>query len=292
MREIKMIEYYCDWSYTKYLKKAGCGIVRKKGKEIEIISRMTTHKSWFRWHEEFAVYQTLLVVERRQEKEVVIFNDDHGLIDGIHYVRTKTKKISNRLFKKIAPILQKTKELEEKGFVIYFESKKDTESLFIKLAHKYSRSYLYEESKLLEQKKEQMIPEYLVLVGIQYEEETQGVPKIELPEQQVIKPIEKNIINTERLLESENIHFEKISHTRWCVFNEKKESIYIHKNVTEIIYAVAKEMLEHRQTLQIQQISKSLVDSLLKNGEVENQYPVIIANIKQWEEENRIQYVS
>lgn len=99
-------------------------------------------------------------------------------------------------------------------------------------------------------------------------------------------------MNAEILQDSQKFYFKKISNTKWCAFNEKKEPIFIHNNAIEIIYNVAKEVLQQGQTMQIKNDSKSFVNSLLKNIHVQKQYPAIVTDMKKWEEENRIQFVS
>lgn len=309
-----MIEYYCDGSYKEEEQTVGCGIIRKKEDEIEIFSYVTKEENWFGSHEVFAIYQTLLLVEEKQEKDVIIFNDGKRVLEAIYYKSFWNEKISNNILQRVDPLFIKLKKLRKKGYNIRLKYKKDKNSNFMRMAHKLSRSYLSDKkiefnikkeeqiekknSQPLEKKKKQTIIEYLASVGIYYEEEQKK--KSKQPEklmQSTVAEILNNADNSKRidtkiLLNSKNILFKKISKKKWCVLNEKEEPIYINQNLVKIIHDVSNVILKHKQTVHIQESSKHLFESVTKSKNTQMQYPELFVRMKKWEKENRIEFVS
>ena len=303
MGEKKMIQYYCDGSYKEEEKTVGCGIIRKEEDEIEIFSYMTKEETWFGSHEAFAIYQTLLLVEEKQEKDVIIFNDGKGVLEAIHHKSLRDKKVSNRILEIVKPLLIKLKKLGKKGYNIQLKHKKDKNSTLMRMAHHCSRSYLsntklacdiktkkqieQKNSEPLVKKEKQTITEYLTSVGMHHEEEQKS------KQLEIIRNIDNTkIIDTKILLNSENIYFKKISKKKWCVLNEKEESIYINQNLIKIIHDISRVVLHHKQTVHIQESSKPLFESVTKSKVTQMKYPEMFVRMKRWEEENRIQFVS
>ena len=136
-----MITYICDGSSKK--RNIGVGIVRRSGDSVKTYEYKGIAKDrWLNIHEQVAINQTLNIIERFNDRKVVIFNDDMGLVERIRQKRL-LKYYENNILKKVERKLQqRIRLLTESGFILDFECSKDkikTDDLI--LAHYLSRNY-------------------------------------------------------------------------------------------------------------------------------------------------------
>lgn len=283
-----MIHYYCDGSYKKNI--VACGIVRTINEKKTNHFRYTMHPYWFNKLEEFAIYQTLLLIEKKEDYDVTIWNDSSSVI----------KKINERSHdefwaKRLENINIKLHQLRKKGYRITIAVKHEKESPHIKYAHRISRMYLDDTSikrKIKEENQKQKETNQNIKKEINPEKEKMAKEKEIFRNHLYEKSLHKSI-NTEMLQTSREIYFEKISNKKWCVMNEKNEAIYINENLPHMIYDITKEALQYKQVLHIHQSSKLLFGSAVrKKKTVQKEYPEIFEQVKQWEEDGRIQFVS
>ena len=304
-----MIRYYCDGSFREDLNTVGCGIIRRDKDNAESFFLSTQENMWFQYHEAFAVYQTLLVIEKKQDKNTTIYNDDMQVVFAVRYHKTENHTYSKKAFKNIGIILRKIEELNRKGYSIQIEYKNDKQSRFAQMAHACSRSYLTSEKKQKEKERQekQLQKEIERKISIQKglpcnemrkrEKIKEQKPQLTIEEREVLrnKSIEagaNEVINTKVLLNSKQIYFEKVSGKKWCVFNEQDTPIYLNRNLAHIIYDVIQETLKHKKEVKIKKSSRKIFGSAVKSRCAQIQYPEIYSLMEQWEEENRIQFVS
>lgn len=288
--ESKMIRYYCDGSYKAEWNMVGCGIVRREKDEIEKFFHCSKESSWFKNQEVFAIYQALLLIEIKQEKEVTIYNDDSSIMKAMRFRKNENYKIPNRLFRKIKSIVKKMIELEEDGYVIHFKRKGDKNSRFMRIAHNYSRTYLSNEEVKNNIPKEKLtILEYLASIGMPYQ---QNITEMEFVKHALVEIDESQIINKKTLLKSKEISFKRISKKTWCILNENEQPIYTNQDVTKMIYEVIKELLFHKQNVRINKSSRFIFETAMQSKYSQTNYPKIYEEMKKWEKENRIQFVS
>lgn len=283
MEEYKMIYYYCDGSYREKFNIVGCGIIRSERDTIEKIFRSTTENEWFQFYEAFAVYQTLLYIEEKQEKEVTIYNDDIALIRVICNRKETDTKISEKLLLQIQPIFRKIEELEENGYHITVQHKKDKDTPLMRITHNLSRSYLSDEN--IRKKQETSQDREIKQTPLTNEEK-------EVLRNKLLQVEKSETLDIKTLLSSHHIYFEKISKKKWCALNENNKPLYVNKNLPNLIYTVTKEILAHKKEVKIKDSSKLLFASAVRSYAAQLHYPKIYNEMGKWDEENRIQFIS
>lgn len=111
-----MVIYSCDGSSKEG--SVGVGIVRKKKRGFSYFQKRFRIDGEKNLHELVAIHQTLSMIEKQEEKEVMIFTDDTeiiGFLDSKNPKRFKRKK-------QLTTVPIRLKRMKEKGFVISIQS--------------------------------------------------------------------------------------------------------------------------------------------------------------------------
>jgi len=202
MRGIKMIEYYCDGSYKKEDATVACGIIRISEERKENQFYYTVSPYWFKKHEEFAIYRTLLLIAEKGDKNVTIWNDAQEVIDEI------LKKIKKeKWIKRLNLITDKLKQLKQNGYHIQIRCKCEKDSIYIKEVHKESRKYLENEKIREKIEKEKQGKKLKRKIEKQKREKEEEKKKQEEKNQERKKPVTKQTIS--EYLASVGIHYEE-----------------------------------------------------------------------------------
>lgn len=282
-----MIHYYCDGSYASYLKTIGCGVVRKDGENISHFFYYEPVTIYLDNHEEYAIYQTLLLIEEDEAKQTTIFNDNPRVIGAITNPRSNKRQESN-----IVKIRKKIEELEKQGYRIKLKFKTERESEYIQMAHRYSRKYLRNDTirKNLTLAKEKNIS----LHDIQYCIDKSCRVKTEEKEEIQKKAMQKNEneINKPELRKSKAIIFKKISKTKWAAFNEKGTILCVSSDMIAISTRVLESYLSSKDVAVVNREFKKCLSTYLYKGNVTNEHYKGIRILKKWEKEQKIAYVS
>ena len=282
-----MIHYYCDGSYASYLKTLGCGIIRNDQKKISKMFRFEPVDIYVNNHEEYAIYQTLLLIEEDKAKQATIFNDNSRVIDAI--VNEKSRK---RWETSILKIKNKLAQLEKQGYRIKLKFKSERESEYIRLAHQYSRKYLRNDTirRNLTILKEKNIP----IHDIQYAIDTSCHVKTEEKEtiQKLAKEKEQDTIDKRALQNSKTIIFKKISKSKWAAFNEKGTILCVSSHMITLATNVVGSYLSSKDIAVINHDFKKCLSTYLYKGFVKQEHKKGIHILKQWEKEQKIAYVS
>lgn len=292
MEENKMIQYYCDGSYKHGV--TGCGIVRVDEENTMNGFQYTIDRYWFGKYEGFAVYQTLLMIEKNKDRRVTIWNDcarTVAILNGLVPVEKWEIRAKRTM--------DKLKKMRRKGYRILIKRKREEESCHIKTAHKYSRMYLTDSDireKIKKEIKEQN--------KLNKKEPTKEVNPEKRKRKKKIRKERKVLrnsligteiaesIDTEILKKSRKITFKKISQRKWGAFSEWNEPIFVNKSMAEITYYVLYEALKERQTVQVNEEYEIMFKSYLRSQGIEKEHEEMTHIVKQWMEEKRIQFVS
>lgn len=137
-----MITYTCDGSTKR--RYVGVGVVRREGNTIKKYDfNFISEGKWLNIHEQKAIDETLNLVEQFNDKHVLVFNDDIGLIERIKHMKLK-ENYENQILEKIETnLLKRISTLQKKGFNLTFES--DKNNIYIEdldSAHHLSRTSL------------------------------------------------------------------------------------------------------------------------------------------------------
>lgn len=305
-----MIHYFCDGSYKEEEHTVACGIVRMDEERKKKYFCYTIDMCWFEKHEEFAIFQSLLYVEKNKDHQVTIWNDNAEVI------RKLSLKKENRTKKDVLyMVCKKVLELQEKGYEIYFQSITEKKSPYIKMAHDISRKYIYDEktkeaimtqleneSEEHKQERKQMEEKRQIKLEKNLEKPKKETEKKKHRKQKVrtrkvlrksaLKEGVENSLNLEKLHSSNSITFKKVSKKRWAAFNEKGEPIFMNKNIAEIMYYVLREALQQKQTVQVHGEYKTMFASYIRSEAIQKEHKEMIHIIQHWMDENRIEFVS
>jgi len=132
-----MVKYVCDGS--SFEGKMGAGVVRIGKDKTEKYHFSHTQIGRKNVHELFAISCTFDIMESFQDYEVTIYNDDALLVQQLNNPSSLKQKSSKRL----RSILERTTELENKGYRISFVYAKElVHDGYLKTAHHLSRYYL------------------------------------------------------------------------------------------------------------------------------------------------------
>lgn len=278
-----MIHYYCDGSFQEKEVIIACGIIRVNEIHTKSYFRYTVDIDWIWKHEEYAIYQTLLLIEQKKDTHVVIWNDGQQIVRALQTGKNKNNNDGFHV------IMKKLLQLRDKGYIIDIQWKKEEESNYMKNAHDESRKYLEDaeiQQQIIEEKQNQEKTN-----AYKKENGLLTVNRKKLRKSVRILKAEKHI-NAYILQNSNEIHFKKISNKKWCACNEYYQAIYVHKNITEIVYRVLQESLQIKQTIKIPKECKGVLYSVLKMEKVKEQHPNFIIHMENWIETERIEFIS
>ena len=140
-----MVTYVCDGSEKNGI--LGAGIVKEKQKNVETFHFTTHDTQTTKHHEYFALMKTFKLIEEKNEKQVLIYNDDRGLIRMINRKRKKpSMPLTQKLGNIVEQLYQRIQELEQKGYTLTLTStiKPNNKSIYTyhQQAHNLSRAYL------------------------------------------------------------------------------------------------------------------------------------------------------
>ena len=274
-----MIYYYCDGSYKIGGNTAGCGIVRIHEQEESYHFFPTNDEFWFDKCEEYAIFQTLLLVERYEDRQVTIYNDERELVRIMF--RTKNEKWKKRL----QHIFKKINDLQQTGYKIQIKCNNEKQSAYIQMAHHLSRTYLHEHQNMQE-----------VLQNIKEKEERKIEKKKEMKERKLLQSRiqgtkEQHTVNIDVLEQCETIYFKKVSKRKWGAFAEDDIPIYVNQSIAEVTYAVLEKALHHKQSVQVNREYESMFAGYFRSQTIQPSYEEKINTVQRWIEEKRIHFV-
>ena len=281
-----MIRYFCDGSYKKEMKIVACGIVRVSEEETKEFFKCTKKQIWFGRHEEFSLYQTLLMIEKEKEKNVTIYNDSLTIVRSIRHVRKKENTVSKRQKRRIQPISIKLAELKKKGYTIHLKHQKENQSPYMLMAHECSRAYLKtnEEETKQKKKKAKFIPVKVTVT----KEDRKFRDKEETEKLLVGKTVVKRM-NTDILENSHTLSFRRKTNEKWVAFNERNEPICVRRNIAGVAYHVLGEVFKERKTIQVNGNYKRLFDEYRNGRTIRNRE--MVNQIIEWIEKQKIIFV-
>lgn len=257
-----MLHYYCDGSYTETLHTTGSGILRIDQESETHHFQYTTDPYWIHKHEKFAIFQTLLLIEKHNDRCVTIWND---YTNDVTYFSTTQDPNGEIVFAKLL-------ELKQKGFSISFRWNTDNNCPYLKKAHHISQSY---------RRDKEDIESSLQQVEIQQSILLQKKKRAVLQE-----IIEKNelgtAIETELLKHNDSIVFKKISRKKWGAFTKNNQPIHVSDHIVEISYAVLTQAFQHHQTIQINASYEEMFRSYLCFPNRDAKHERMITTIENW----------
>lgn len=274
-----MIRYYCDGSFKEGEKTVGCGIVRVHEKEESHHFFYTNDNFWFDKHEEYAIYQTLLLIETYGDRQVTMYNDEREMLRILFKTKnTKWKKRLKHIFKKL-------NDLQQMGYKVQFKYNNEKQSVYMQMAHHLSRTYLNEQQNIqkvlqkLKRKEERRI------------EKKQEMDKRKILQNNIKETKEQHVIDTKVLKQCVIIYFKKVSKRRWGAFAEGDVLIYVNQSIAEVTYSVLEKALQYKQTVQVNKEYESMFTGYFRSGTIEPTYEERMNIVKRWIDEKRIQFV-